>query len=1069
MIIKINDDRELEIKTLYSGYLEENNSITIEFELPEYLNKYNKKLNFLLKDGTTVCKLFDDINSNKFTFTRDLLKFNKLQMAIEFFDTNENLIYRTSILTIRISDSIICDDDVFEDDSKVVILNELIQKVTELDSSVTENENLRESNEKTRISNENTRVANETAREEYVTQLKKDRELGNLDGATFTPQINENGDLSWSNNKGLVNPQTINIRGPEGKEGKKGEQGEPFRISKTYPSVEAMQTDFENMPIDSYVMIATSIELEDNAKLYYRAETEWVYITDFSGAVGIQGPKGDDGNTGAKGEQGNPGVGISKLEVIDGALYVTLTNDVKENAGVILTDEVKAWLVSQITDNAESDFNEYYNSKVNEFNSNATEKTTAYNDNAEDKLQKYNTNATNKISEYNSNADAILKLLPNKTTEIQETIDVDDAAESNFNELKVFGNDKQDSREGYNLFDYLNNSKTSINGVNIEKDYKTGYLKINGTPNINYVIIVESIDLNDLLEDGETYTIKQENAKNLDINYIYAQIVLENKETLVKDYLATRTIFNRNFTVDKSTYNYYANIQTGTIEETGTLDNFKTRFMIYEGTEDKAFELFGVSPSSDYPQEIKYIKANKNILDETAEKVNAFPTGNVGEEIGYTNSTYTVTYKNCMKVKKDQKYKLTFNRNELSAESVRVQYITDENDIILETFNLNIEDATNEKLEFTSNYDGYLNLVLDKNATNIRIEEADAGIRFKRINNLSNFPTESTGKTSGTNYAGITYEIKNKYTSIISGKPTATEFRVGGSYNSTQVVVPFDKSKQYKLKNSLNLGMVITLVNSSNNTFIEKNIESGETIQLDNIYDGLSSLRFKVNIETTYNNDVLQYYIYDVEEEYNLLVQQEMLALVEGQEDCFVKKDGQWYERHYSFVGELTGKNYNINKPDSRLVIYNLNAYGFPSGIYNGKTKQCSNYFMFYNNWDSRATFMAGNNMWFSGFSEVEELRQFIQTKNTEGNPIKIAYIRGLENGSKIEPLDLPCTPEQTAVLNQLEQFSLSKEINHIFSDDELSPKFKLIYYQDINILLDKINKSIADVSAQLL
>lgn len=213
MIIKINDDRELEIKTLYSGYLEENKSITLEFEFPEYLEKYNKKANFELKDGTKVCKLFDEINSNKFTFTRDLLKYNKLQMAIEFFDTEENLIYRTSILTIIISDSIICDDDVSPEDSKVIILNELIQKVTELDSSVTENENLRESNEQTRISNENTRIENETARQEYVTQLKKDVELGNLDGATFTPYVSESGDLSWTNNKGLENPTTVNIKG----------------------------------------------------------------------------------------------------------------------------------------------------------------------------------------------------------------------------------------------------------------------------------------------------------------------------------------------------------------------------------------------------------------------------------------------------------------------------------------------------------------------------------------------------------------------------------------------------------------------------------------------------------------------------------------------------------------------------------------------------------------------------------------------------------------------------------------------------------------------------------------
>ena len=296
MMIKINDDREFEIKTLYSGYLEENKSITLEFEFPEYLEKYNKKLNFMLADGTKVCKLFDEITSNKLTLTRDLLKFNKLQMAIEFFDTEENLIYRTSILTIIISDSIICDDDVSEDDPKVIILNELIQKVNDLNTEVTESESVRESNEETRVSNEETRVNNENAREEYIKGLKKDVELGNLDGATFTPSVSENGDLSWTNNKGLENPTTVNIKGEKGDKGEKGEQGSPFRIIKTYPNVEAMQADFDNMNVGDYVMITSSIELEDNAKLYCKTETEWVYITDFSGATGIQGEKGEKGD-----------------------------------------------------------------------------------------------------------------------------------------------------------------------------------------------------------------------------------------------------------------------------------------------------------------------------------------------------------------------------------------------------------------------------------------------------------------------------------------------------------------------------------------------------------------------------------------------------------------------------------------------------------------------------------------------------------------------------------------------------------------------------------------------------
>ena len=39
-------------------------------------------------------------------------------------------------------------------------------------------------------------------------------------GYIFTPSVSENGDLSWSNNGGLDNPETRNIRGPEGPRGR---------------------------------------------------------------------------------------------------------------------------------------------------------------------------------------------------------------------------------------------------------------------------------------------------------------------------------------------------------------------------------------------------------------------------------------------------------------------------------------------------------------------------------------------------------------------------------------------------------------------------------------------------------------------------------------------------------------------------------------------------------------------------------------------------------------------------------------------------------------------------------
>jgi hypothetical protein len=39
------------------------------------------------------------------------------------------------------------------------------------------------------------------------------------DGAIFTPSVSEDGTLSWTNDKGLPNPTSVNIRGPQGETG----------------------------------------------------------------------------------------------------------------------------------------------------------------------------------------------------------------------------------------------------------------------------------------------------------------------------------------------------------------------------------------------------------------------------------------------------------------------------------------------------------------------------------------------------------------------------------------------------------------------------------------------------------------------------------------------------------------------------------------------------------------------------------------------------------------------------------------------------------------------------------
>lgn len=104
---------------------------------------------------------------------------------------------------------------------------------------------------------------------------------GAFDGATFTPQLDGAGDLSWSNDKGKPNPATVNLRGPAGKD------GSDFQILGYYESFSAL----------------TAAVAAPNAGDAYGIGTEEPYDIYIYDTVGerwinngpVQGAKGDPG------------------------------------------------------------------------------------------------------------------------------------------------------------------------------------------------------------------------------------------------------------------------------------------------------------------------------------------------------------------------------------------------------------------------------------------------------------------------------------------------------------------------------------------------------------------------------------------------------------------------------------------------------------------------------------------------------------------------------------------------------------------------------------------------------
>lgn len=96
---------------------------------------------------------------------------------------------------------------------------------------------------------------------------------GGVNGTTFTPEVSEEGVLSWTNDGGLDNPEPVDIKGPEGQPGENG-------ISPTI-------TTSPNADGDGTIVTITDADGEQEFEVLNGIDGE-------PGPQGIQGPPGSD-------------------------------------------------------------------------------------------------------------------------------------------------------------------------------------------------------------------------------------------------------------------------------------------------------------------------------------------------------------------------------------------------------------------------------------------------------------------------------------------------------------------------------------------------------------------------------------------------------------------------------------------------------------------------------------------------------------------------------------------------------------------------------------------------------
>lgn len=163
--------------------------------------------------------------------------------------------------------------------------------------------------------------------------LLKARDSGELDGATFTPSVDADGNLSWTNDRGRDNPATVNIKGYSPailvREIEGGRQLiiTDSRQSQTVTIMDGKDGTDGAAGADGYSPAILVREIEGGRQLIITDSRQSQTVTIMDGADGKDGTNGVDGEDGEDGTNGadgySPTVAVTE---ISGGHQVAITD-----------------------------------------------------------------------------------------------------------------------------------------------------------------------------------------------------------------------------------------------------------------------------------------------------------------------------------------------------------------------------------------------------------------------------------------------------------------------------------------------------------------------------------------------------------------------------------------------------------------------------------------------------------------------------------------------------------------------------------------------------------------------
>lgn len=605
-----------------------------------------------------------------------------------------------------------------------------------------------------------------------------------------------------------------------------------------------------------------------------------------------------------------------------------------------------------------------------------------------------------------------------------ENITLNDTAEKRFENFDIEGNSKQEARSGKNKLNFSGLTSRTINGLTITNN-KDGSITLNGTTTATVSMLLSNNMYN--LVAGKYYLSRNSIGT---VSGTFTNILYGKNETAVNIGGLTSEGMIITATTDYQEYYLWLYVTSGI-----TFTNYTMKPQLETGTVKTDWELYGASPSPDYPSEVECCGDNINIFDGEVEEGNI--DASTGQNAVTTNAWRSKNYLNV----KDTSVSISIKDLTFSGTVGRLYFYKSDNTYIS-------------------------NILINSLPFTATLPNETAKVRFFILNSVADINSKikvENGKV--TEYSKTGQGCINE---VICNKNLVVEIQKG-YWNNTGVFDSdnnFCSSKQIKVepgktyvgslfdKNKKYVGKLVYTVFDKNKNFIR---HSGEdTITIANNEKYVSLRTYTSQASYVKNNNLLMQleegstekpYVEHQEQVFTIPTQQEML-----EEDYFDTKN---YKEVHNWKKIVLNGSETYTAGGSSNEVYRYDAQILINSAKVDKNKMVCTHFKsvyqdlnFYehirNSTKENPTAIV---FYIKGKKTLTEFKAWLRQQYEAGTPITIYY--KLETPEQIE-----MTLEQKRVLDKIEKAKSYKGVTHIYSNDEVSPNCYVEAVKDLTTLI---------------